>query len=128
MTLKALKGELSSLQAGKKQLMDKSIISKNGIVYIDPKPLIYCSTFRFIPSPVFENCRQCYAAREVMELTEEERTMFLDENGHVNESNHGKDEPVTACLLLASVNEGNNIEKKIVYRVLEGVKRCPSEL
>jgi len=128
MTLVAIKGELSALQAGKKKLIDKSIISKNGIVYTDPKPLIYCDIFRFIPSPAFEKCRSCYAAREVLELTEETREMYLDKNGDVNEVNRGKDEPVNACLLLASVINEGETENKIVYRVFDGAKRCPMEL
>lgn len=128
MTLKALKSEISELQAEKAQLFEKSKLSVNGIVYFDHKPLVYCSTYGFIPpqSLEIEKCRKCSAGKEVLELTEETREMWLDGDGRVNDYNRGKDDPVTAELVFATIQlDHGKTEKRLVCLGSKDVKYCP---
>lgn len=128
MTLNSLNPKLSELQAQTKHIFDRSILSNNGLIYLDPEPIFYCLPFEIIITPTMDRCKHCHEGREVLEITEENRTMYLDKAGNVNEVNRGKDDPVTACLIMATVKECEKTEKRIVYRKFEGIKRCPKEL
>lgn len=146
MSLKNIKDELATLQVEKKQISDTVVLSSNGIRYEDPRPLKYCKEYSIIVKPTMKCCRHCDHGREVLELVEEQREMFLDpesgalvENAEditrpVSEINRvdGKRNdspeviPVTAFLKIATVKiDDRNAMLKIVLDRFHGMTDCP---
>lgn len=128
MTLKALKSEISELHAGQEQRYSNKKMSANGILYTDPRPLIYCTEYNFIPGQLLEveHCRKCGIGKDILELTEENREMWLDCDGNVQDENRGASFPITAHLIVATIQvKPGQTEKKKVYNHFGDAKRCP---
>lgn len=146
MSLKSIKNELATLQAEEKATPENILVSSNGILYKDPRPLKYCKEYSIIVKPTMKCCRYCDHGREVLELVEEQREMFLDpetgvliENAEdiirpVSEINRvdGKRTdspetiPVTAFLKIATVKiDDKNAMLKIVLDRFHSMTDCP---
>ena len=146
MSFKSMRSELSELQAERKTTPENILVSSNGIRYKDPRPLKYCKEYSILVKPTMKCCRHCDHGREVLELVEEQREMFLDpesgallENAEdiirpVSEINRvdGKRTdspetiPVTALLKIATVKiDDKNAMLKIVFDRFHGMTDCP---
>jgi hypothetical protein len=109
--------------------MENIVLSRNGIIFNDPKPLRYCTLYGTIISPTLKECRQCSHGSDVLKITQEKREMFLDSRGDVNETNQsGKDDQVTASLVIATIKpRGKPAEKQIVRKIFENAVKCPRD-
>lgn len=146
MSLKNIKAELATMQAEQKQVSGTVVMSSNGIRYKDPRPLKYCREYSILVKPTMKCCSHCDHGREVLELVEEQREMYLDpetgvlvENAEditrpVSEINRvdGKHTdypetiPVTAFLKVATVKiDDRNAMLKIVFDRFHGMTDCP---
>ena len=145
MRLKSLKSELSELQAERGTTPEIITMSANSIRFQDPRPLKYCTDYEMLVKPSLKCCRHCGAVLEVLELSEEQKPMFLDlESGvlaenkedlhrpvpitnQVDEKNRIASDiiPVTALLTIATVKEKKTTSQRIVYDRFKDITDCP---
>lgn len=145
MSLKSLKSELSELHEERNTTPEVISVSANGIRFQDPRPLKYCTDYEMLVPPSLKCCRYCGAGLEVLELTEEQKQMFLDpdsgilaenkEDLHrpvpvtnkVDENTRNSPEviPVTALLTIATVKEKRTTSQRIVYDRFKDITDCP---
>lgn len=108
--------------------MDSDLkISANGIKYYDLNTLSFCNFFHTIMESPLNRCHACINSRDVLELHEEKCKMWVDCTGKLNEKDTGKNAPVIAEIVIATV-KGKNGEKdkKIVLNNFpEGIALCP---
>ena len=144
MSLKNIKAELATLQVEEKQITDK-IVSSNGILYEDPRPLKYCREYSILVKPTMKRCQRCGYGLNVIKIVEEKREMFLDpESGALFETDDetpapssvindvknnrhvvSKKIPVTAYMTIATVGDEKEAMDRIVYKRFESATDCP---
>jgi hypothetical protein len=84
MTLKVLKTKISEIEEDRNILLKNLVVSDNGIVYSDPRPLRYCTLYQTIIAPILDQCRTCASGKDVSELKDWNKEMWLDSKGYVN--------------------------------------------
>lgn len=108
--------------------MDSDLeVSVNGIKYQNFNTLRFCNYFHTIMEPPLNMCHACVNGRDVLELQEEKCKMWVDCTGKLNEKDTGKNAPVIAELVIATVKgEYGEKDKKIILNNFPaGISWCP---
>jgi hypothetical protein len=102
-------------------------ISANGIKYQDFNNLHFCNFFHTIMEPPLNMCHSCFNSRDILEIQEEKCKTWVDCSGKLNENDTGKNAPVIAELVIATVKgKHGEKDKKIILNNFPGsITWCP---
>lgn len=111
---------------GSEESIVNSLVSSNGVEYLDPRPLRYCKDYQMLIKPTMDCCKHCGFAWNVEKLVNEEWIWYLNpETGAVTEHGDENSIPVTAILKIATTTYKNEAHEVIVYDRFKGVTDCP---